>query len=293
MGVSLKEYRRVVNWRDTMNYAAAIGDNNARYFDDEHTSGIVAPPMFSVAATWPIVENLADYLAADGFPIGILRTQVHFSEYLEFHSPIKPGEELRIKGTIAAILPHRAGTHIILRFDATNQYEQPVFTEYFGGLMRGVSCEDEGAGSESIPIIPPAPDTTVPEWEKMIGIDALRSYIYDGCTNIFFPIHTSRKFAHDVGLPGILLQGTATLAYAARELVNNNGNGDPCCLEALSCRFTGMVLPDTNILVQLMGHVDQTRHTDLYFRVMGEQDQLVINHGYARLKKAGNIEDGT
>jgi acyl dehydratase len=293
VGVALKEYRCVVNWRDTMNYAAAIDDNNVRYFNDEQESGIVAPPMFSVAATWSVVENLKDYVAADDFPFEVLRTQVHFSESLEFHAAIKPGDELRIKGVIAAILPHRAGTHIILRFDAANQDGQPIFTEHFGGLLRGVSCEDGGAGGETLAVTPASPETNQNLWEQTVRIDALRPFIYDGCTNIFFPIHTSRKFAHDVGLPDILLQGTATLAYAARELLNHNGNGDPSSLQALSCRFTGMVFPNTDIKVQLLACTDHNRHSDLFFRVLGGQGQVVIKDGYARMEKARTDKDMT
>jgi len=134
VGMQFKEYRGVVSWRDTMNYAAAIDDNNAHYFNDEQKPGIIAPPMFSVAATWPIIENLKKFVSADDFPFEILRTQVHFSEFLEFHAPIKPGDELSIKGVITAILPHHAGTHVILRFDAVNQDKQAIFTEYFGCL---------------------------------------------------------------------------------------------------------------------------------------------------------------
>ena len=33
VGASLKTYRTKINWRDTMNYAAAIGDDNPAYFD--------------------------------------------------------------------------------------------------------------------------------------------------------------------------------------------------------------------------------------------------------------------
>lgn len=50
VGCSLKEYRTVVNWRDTMNYAVAVKDNNLSYFNDEQEPFIVAPPMYSVAS---------------------------------------------------------------------------------------------------------------------------------------------------------------------------------------------------------------------------------------------------
>ncbi len=285
VGMALREHHTVVNWRDTMNYAAAVEDNNTHYFSDERKSGIVAPPMFSVATTWQIVENLGDYIDADDFPFEILHSQVHYSEYLEYHALIKPGDELTINGVIAAILPHRAGTYIILCFDAVNQNNKPVFTEYFGGILRGVSCEDGGAGAETLPGPPVLPKFASTVWEQSLTIDVLRAHIYDGCANIYFPIHTSRKFAHEVGLPGILLQGTATLAYAARELLNRNADGDPSRLRVLGCRFSGMVFPGTDINIQLLSHMDNGRYEDLYFRVLGDKNQIVIKDGYARVSK--------
>lgn len=285
VGVGLREYRTIVDWRDTMNYAAAVDDNNARYFDDEQQQGIIAPPMFSVATTWQIVKNLASYIEADDFPVKMLCTQVHYSEFLEFHAPIRPGDELTIKGVVAAILPHRAGTHVVLCFTAVNQDSKQVFTEYFGGILRGVSCEDGGAGWDTLPGIPAVPATAPVVWEQLINIDALRAHIYDGCTNIFFPIHTSRKYAHAAGLPDILLQGTATLAFAARELINRNAHGDPSSLLALGCRFTGMVSPGTDIRVQLLHHSDSGDHDDLFFRVLGNRDQVVIKDGYASISR--------
>lgn len=149
--------------------------------------------------------------------------------------------------------------------------------------MRGVACVDGGAGAESLPRVPSPPKTAVPVWEQDIHVEPLRPYIYDGCTNISFPIHTSRKFAHEVGLPDILLQGTAALAFAAREVLNRNGNGDPGRLRALACRFTGMIFPDSELKVQLLACQDREKGNDLFFRVLGDQGQTVINQGYARM----------
>ncbi|MCF6263798.1 MAG: MaoC family dehydratase N-terminal domain-containing protein [Xanthomonadales bacterium] len=286
VGTKFKQHRIVVSWRDTMNYAAAVDDNNARYFDDQQQQGIIAPPMFSVAATWQIVENLGKYIETEGFPLEILSTAVHSSEFLEFHAPIKPADELTIHGVIAAILPHRAGTYIVFKFAALDQHGQPVFTEYFAGIMRGVECVDGGAGAEALPAIPKAPKASSSNgWEQLISIDALRAHLYDGCADIHFPIHTSQRFARKMGLPGILLQGTATLAFAARELVNRNANGDPGRLCALGCRFSGMVFPGTDIRVQLLNCVKNGPHSDLFFRVVGDKGQLVIKDGYAKVLK--------
>lgn len=93
-----------------MNYAAAITDTNPCYFDDERTGGIIAHPLFCVAVTWPILGNIWDYIESDEFPLEVIPTMVHYTEHSEFHRPILPGDILTIGGTVAAILPHKAGT---------------------------------------------------------------------------------------------------------------------------------------------------------------------------------------
>ena len=118
-------------------------------------------------------------------------------------------------------------------------------------MMRGVECADEGKGSESVPPVPPPIIESAALWESVIPIDPLAPFIYDGCTNIHFPIHTSVKFAHQVGLPGIIHQGTATLAVAIHNILNKEAGGDPKRLATVYCRFSGMVLPGSAIRVYL------------------------------------------
>lgn len=107
VGIPLRAYHTEIRWRDTMNYAAAVQDDNPLYFDDERPEGVVAAPMFCVAVTWPILERIWEYIEADDFPQHLIPTQVHYTEQLEFHRPLRPGDSLTIAGEIAAILPHR------------------------------------------------------------------------------------------------------------------------------------------------------------------------------------------
>lgn len=284
VGTRLKEYETVVSWRHTMNYAAALDDNNPLYFDDEREGGIMAPPMFCVALSWPILENIFDYLEVKDLPREIVSTQVHYRENLFIHRLVRPGDKIRINGSIAAILPHRSGTELVIRFDATDAGSHPVFTEHSGGLLRGVQCDDQGRGGDSIPKVASCQGDNDPLWERSIPIDFLAPFRYDGCTNIFFPIHTSVKFAHTVGLPGIILQGTATLGYAVREIIDREALGDPARLKILDCRFSGMVFPGTNIRVQLLGREMTENGLDLFFIVLNAEGKKAITDGYARLE---------
>ncbi|MEW6529346.1 MAG: MaoC/PaaZ C-terminal domain-containing protein [Thermodesulfobacteriota bacterium] len=284
-GISLKTYQTEITWRRTMNYAAAIDDRNPLYFDDEREGGIIAPPMFAVAVTWPISERLWEYIDVEDFPRELLLTQVHYTEHLIFHRPVRPADNLTIKGSVAAISPHKAGTVVVIRYQAVDGQDRPVFTEYIGGLMRGVSCSGPAKTAEPLPAVPNHPESDQPLWDAPIFINQLAPFVYDGCTNIYFPIHTSIAFARGVGLPGIILQGTATLAYAVREIINREADGDPCALRRVACRFTGMVMPSSEIRVILSARSSDATGADLFFRVSNAEGSLAISNGYARLER--------
>jgi acyl dehydratase len=280
IGTELKPYRTRIKWRDTMNYAAAIFDRNPLFFDDERETGVFVHPMFSVAITWPIIEHLSDYLDTANIPLEILLTQVHYTEHLIFHRQIRPDEELTINGKIVAILPHRAGTHIVIRFQAVDPGQKAVFTEYNGALLRGVACGNAGQKEDDYPVIPEDREAHRLQWETRLTIDPLLPYVYDGCTNIVFPIHTSKKFARQVGLPGIILQGTATLALAVSELIKREAENQPLLLKEIYCRFSGMVLPGSEITLKVYQTLAGEKTGQRFFAVFNQNGEKVVSHGY-------------
>lgn len=280
-GTPLKEYKTMVTSRAAMNYAAAINDTNPCYFDDQGHTGILVHPMTAVAVTWNITGKIWEFIEAADFPMAALLTQVHYSEDLLFHRMVIPDEPLTIKGEIAAILPHRSGTRVVIQYDAMDARGLPVFTEYIGALMRGVTCPDGGSGEKGLPPSPRRQDVPKTYWKAPVDIDPMRPFIYDGCTDIVFPIHTSKKFAKEVGLPGIILQGTATLAFAVREIINKSAGGNPARLKRLCCRFTGMVIPGTRIQVQATGIETSETEKAIFFEVVNPDHRTVISDGVA------------
>ncbi|MDM8518193.1 MaoC/PaaZ C-terminal domain-containing protein [Desulfobacterales bacterium HSG16] len=284
LGTQLKNYQTEINWRQTTNYAAAVQDNNPKYFDDMEEEGIVSHPMFAVSVTWPILSRLENFIESKDFPKEVLMTQVHYTEHLILHRLIQPGDKLSISGTLKALLPHRAGTNSIICLEAEDKNGNPVFTEYIGAMLRGVACGEGGRAGE-IPLIPENDIESEALWISTIHIDPSCSYIYDGCSNIEFPIHTSPKFAQMVGLPGIILQGTATLAYAVRELVNNEADKNPARISEIACKFSGMVKPGTDIQVRCIGKKVYGNYTDVFFEVQNCEQKKAIRDGYIKILK--------
>ena len=284
VGTKLKPYTKTINWRDTMNFAAAINDNNPQYFNDE-LEYVIAPPMYAISITWQIIVNLPRYLEDPTFPFEIASTQVHFSEHLQFFKPIKAGDELTVKGVIAAIEPRSAGTHLVIKFEAFNQDQELVFIEHIGGMMRGVQCIDGSKGVENLPAMKIIESQREAVWEKEIFIPSSLPFIYDACANVHFPIHTSVKFARKVGLPNIILHGTATQSIVAKELVNRYAKGDATKLKLIQNLFTGMVFPDSNISIHLIKQKESEDRFELFFKVFDEKQQIVLDNGYAVVEK--------
>lgn len=283
VGTKLAQSSFEVSWRHATNYAASIGDVNPRYLDDSRSEGLVAHPLFAVAVTWPVSQNIREHLDIDGFPWEVLTTQVHYSERLEFHRLVRPGEMLTIGGVVEAVLPHRAGTHFVIRYDVTDDQGRSVFTEHTGAMLRGVTCSDDGRALEGFPGKPVPRPAEECVWSTEVAVSKAEPFLYDGCADIAFPIHTSNAFARAVGLPGIILQGTATLAMAAREIINREADGDPHRLLGLDCRFTGMVLPGTTITLRAYESPTDSGCSELRFEVLDHNGDKAISRGTARL----------
>ncbi|MDX9974225.1 MAG: MaoC/PaaZ C-terminal domain-containing protein [FCB group bacterium] len=278
MGIVLPAITVRVSDRQSMNYAACTFDNNPWYFDDERPDGIVSPPMLVVSLTWPLSLEFADALHANGYGDAQKR-QVHYTEYIRWHRPFRPGETLRISGRIAAVMKHRAGTLGVVAFEAVDADGLPVFDEFTGAMFRGVRFEGENEGTDFVSEFPERVEEAEPLWSTTLHVDPLASHLFDGCGDLHFPIHTSRKFAHQVGLPNPLLHGTCTESMAVRELVNRECGGDPTRLRATGCRFTGMVLPGTDITVRLVG-VSETDTRNLFFDVLTADGKKAISEGF-------------
>jgi acyl dehydratase len=281
-GKLFKEFIAEVTQRDINNYAAAVRDPNPCYLNDERDGGLIAPPTLAAALTWPIINNIYDYVDL-GYSAEILFRIVHYSEHLEIYRPIKPGDRISIIGEVAAVLPVKSGTHIVFKLPALDKEGRPLFTEYIGGLLRGVECADEGKGAKNIPVLNSAPPDTLPLWETAIAIRREDCYIYEGCANVPFPIHTSPAFAHSVGLPDIIYFGVATLAHGVREVINREAEGNPKRVKSVSCYFRGMVTPDSFIRIQLTGRNSRDNLTEFYFRVLNHDGKEAVSEGRLQL----------
>ncbi|HMA66475.1 MAG TPA: MaoC/PaaZ C-terminal domain-containing protein [Desulfosalsimonadaceae bacterium] len=279
---SLPEFEAEVSQRDTMNFAAAVGDENPWYLDDSRAGGIIAPPMYAAAFTWPVMERFQQRLQ-EHLPPEVLGSVVHAGEYLAFSRPVRPGDRLQANSAILSVEPAAAGTRAALRIEVEDEQKKPVFVEEAGFLFRGVPCSSSGAGGSRQTSWPQPKAGGKLLWEQRIPVSRSAPWVYDGCTNIVFPIHTSVDCARRTGLPDVILQGTATLALAAREIVTREAGMEPARVRELACRFTGMVVPATSIRVQVVQRRSLASSKEVYFQVLNAREEPALSDGYASI----------
>jgi len=273
---------REVTWRDTTGFAASVGDANPRYLDDSIEGGLVAPPLFAVALTWPLVSRIPERLEG-GLPAELVPTIVHAGEHLRFHRMLRPGDRIGMEARVVSLRPGRAGTRMTVRIDGVAGGE-PVFTEHSTALFRGVDCPEVVVAEDEPVRTSRLDDGGTPLWEATIPVAREAPFIYDGCTGITFAIHTSVTFARAVGLPDLLLQGTYALALAAREIVDREVGGDPARLKEIACRFTGMIVPGAPVRVQFMNREVAAASASGSFRVLDSRGSPALDAGWARMQ---------
>ena len=88
----------------------------------------------------------------------------------------------------------------------------------------------------------PDPKTTAHEH----SCDRLRPHYYAAASGDFNPIHLDRELAMAAGLPGNILHGMCTMAWAAEVAIDALG-GDPGNLRSLKVRFSRPVKIDDTV----------------------------------------------
>lgn len=280
LGVWLPPREIVVTTRMTLEYAAAIGDDNPCTFDNAGDEPLIAPPPFCVVVEWPVLSAPARREVL-GVSEAEARRSVHVEQDSTFHRVVRPGDRVVTTGRIAAIRQTRAGTLVATQLetrDATTG--AAVVTTWHASIYRGV--EVSGAGGAVIEAPARGGDTPSMAHRVDVALDRTMPHIYTACTGIWNPIHTERRAALAADLPDIILHGTMTWAFAAREIVRRAAGGDPTRLARLAARFGAPVTPVGTLAVRFAEPVDDR----VAFRVDTLDGRPAVTDGFADLHPA-------
>ena len=224
-------------------YARAYNDDNPRYFDPSAPGGIVAPPMFGVAVTWmSVVGAVGDpELGAD-----LLRL-LHAEQDMEFIAPLRPGDEITTVAKVASIEARPGGEAMALELKSRNRAGAPVLRTLFGIFIRAARRDRGAAGRTERPVSPSGdPILTVEQ-----GIDSDQTFRYAEASGDRNPIHVDENVAKTAGLPGIVVHGLCTMAFASKVMIDRLCAGDPVRLKRLRVHFSRPVFPGQTITTKV------------------------------------------
>lgn len=106
--------------------------------------------------------------------------------------------------------------------------------------------------------------------------DRYRPYYYAAASGDFNPIHLDKELAQMFGLPGNILHGMCTMAWAAEVAIDALG-GDPGALKSIKLRFTRPVkIEDTVTITATPGEAGK-----LALTAVNQEGQDVLKHAEA------------
>ncbi len=273
-----------VDARWTMAYAAGLGLDDEYYFDTTRPGGIVAHPLFAVCPEWAVIVSGRTASQQAGMTPAEVATGVHATHDLTVHRLIRPGDELTTTLSTVAVEAKRPGARVRSVLHTVDADGRPVATTRQDAIYLGVAV----AGDDRPDPDPPSPVPGLVRrgrpTESVLGLAAGAAHVYTECARIWNPIHTDAAVAASVGLPGIILHGTANLAHGVSAVIDPVRNGGidagPEQVRRIVGRFAAMVpLPTSLTLSVWPGNLNDDGSGTVPFEVRNEAGGAAVADG--------------
>jgi acyl dehydratase len=211
---------------DFLAYAAATDDPNPRY-----AALGVAPPMFHVRPLMPLLHRMA---TDPELELDYLRL-VHGEHAATFHRPLRDGDALALGATLTSLEDKPSGrvATFAIRGTVGGELALEGSTVFFIRREGG-----GGGGGKKAPPEDPGP----PTWEADQPVAPDQAARYADASGDRNPIHLDAAVAQKAGLPGPILHGLCTMAFAQRDLIARACDGDPRRLRSIGVRWVKPVL---------------------------------------------------
>lgn len=243
-----------VDKRWIMAYNAALGEVSA-----------TPHPLFPVCYEWDATRALRESSGLQKLNAQL----VHAQHDLVIHRAPRAGETLATTARVIAVNQRRPGAFVVIRLEARGAQGDKVSTADYGMLYRGVALDGEDRAVEKLDD-PPKHEGALPDIGR-IAVAATAAHVYTECARIWNPIHTDPEYAREAGLPGIILHGTATLAFSISRILEVMKPH----VKRVRCRFAGMVLMPSTLTVRASRLAD-----GIAFETRNDRGEAVIERGW-------------
>ena len=257
-------------------YAAATNDANPK-----HRDGVLVPPVFAVVPVWEAMMGAAMSIV----PPEVAMRVVHAAQDLRIHRPLVPGDVLRSRAAPIGVQVRGTGTTLLLKTETRDTSGTLVNEQYVTTFFRGVSEGDSGGAAPPEHKLTAEVKGTPPVAEVLVRVDDDQTFRYADASGDRMPIHLDDAVARSVGLPGIIVHGLCTMAFAGGAVVEKACAGDPERLRRLAVRFSRPVLPGQEITTRIYaaGPGNVPGVAVFGFETLNAEGQAVVKDGYAEV----------
>jgi acyl dehydratase len=208
------------------------------------TDDRVGGPVFAIVPVWETLPAASRSVASDDLRAHV----VHYQQDMVLHRPLEAGMEVVSRATPVALLPRPNGTSLVIRTEKRTTRGELVNEQYVTEFFRGVQAE-HGVGER-------APDHRLevdgdPEAELTYRIAENQTVRYAAASGDDFAIHVDDEFARRVGLPGRIVHGLCTMAFAGRAVLEAAGAEDPRAVKRLAVRFSAPLFPGETVTTRV------------------------------------------
>lgn len=212
------------------------------------TGDAAGGPVFAIVPAWASIAPASRAVAAEEIRSRVL----HYEQDVRVHRPFEAGQALVSTATPVALLPRPNGTSLVIRVETSDAGGEPVAEQFVTEFFRGVvaSTEHGERAPEHALAVEGAP---LAEIEQRVAGDQPQRYA--AASGDDFAIHLDDEFARSVGLPGRIVHGLCTMAFAGRAAREAAGVSDPRAVSRLAVRFSAPLFPG-GVLVTRVWEVD-------------------------------------
>jgi acyl dehydratase len=210
----------------------------------EATDDGLGGPVFAIVPAWASIAPASRSVAS----ADVRNRVLHYEQDVRVHRPFEAGMTLLSTATPIALLPRPNGTSLVIRVETRDAggdlVAEQFVTEFFRGVVasseRGERAPDHALAVEGEPVA---------EIEQRVADDQPQRYA--AASGDDFEIHLDDEFARAVGLPGRIVHGLCTMAFAGRAAREAAGVSDPRAVSRLAVRFSAPLFPGETLVTRV------------------------------------------
>jgi acyl dehydratase len=210
----------------------------------EATDDVAGGPVFAVVPVRNAIAPASEAVASGD----IRRFVLHYEQDMLLYRPLEAGMRVVSRATPVALLPRPNGTSLVIKTETRDESGELVNEQYVTEFFRGVQADD-GVGKRAPDHRLEADGDPLAEITYVVAEDQTARYAVASGDD--FAIHLDDEFARGVGLPGRIVHGLCTMAFAGRAVLEATGVEDPRTVKRIAVRFSAPLFPGESLTTRV------------------------------------------